>query len=271
MKISDKEQYKTLPTWLCDTDTYERASGAKKSFVEKTQAVLLGRLQQFQKMNQRKYRRETINPLLQLFSLVSFIAIVSMTHNLLVLQLALAWVLAMVCTLSRDTIQRVLLISLTVSILQLVLLWPSYWFGGNSYFWSIPYKLFLTVTEIQLVSMRIHWHDALASLRWIHVPTLFVFIMHITLKYIWILGTRAICLLEALQLRMVKGGMEALGGIGGMLLIRSTLDMDVLHQAMICRGGGVDNAFLRPPFRISGNDIAALTIIVLLVYVEMYG
>lgn len=95
------------------------------------------------------------------------------------------------------------------------------------------------MSAVQLFVRAISWHEFINVLRGIGVPQFFIFILHITLQYIYTLGRMAITQLEALYLRSVgknKRKDTSLGGVMGTLFIRVQIKMNKLQEAMICRG-----------------------------------
>jgi cobalt/nickel transport system permease protein len=89
------------------------------------------------------------------------------------------------------------------------------------------------------LSHAVAWNELIAGLRTYHLPSLFIFVFDITIKYIVLLGGVALNVLEALRLRSVgknttKGDSSA--GVLGVTFLKAQDFGAEMYEAMECRG-----------------------------------
>ena len=80
---------------------------------------------------------------------------------------------------------------------------------------------------------------SIGALKRFFFPDLFIFVFDITIKYIVMLGEFALQMLYALKLRSVgrnRSKYGSIGGVGGMLFIKSRNMSEEMYYAMECRG-----------------------------------
>ena len=115
---------------------------------------------------------------------------------------------------------------------------PALWLGNGQRVLLLPAKTLLTVIALNLLQENFAWHSLTHACRQLHVPGIAIFVLDTTLRYIVLLGEEAAQLLTALKLRSVghnphKG--RAIGGLLGVLLLRSQQMSLEMYDAMRCR------------------------------------
>ena len=124
------------------------------------------------------------------------------------------------------------------AVAELVVL-PSLLLGQLQVLVILPCKTFLTVTAIRLLTEIFSWHELIAALRLFRVPRLLIFLLDTTLRSIVLLGDIAQEMLLALRLRSVGTNpqkLSSVGGILGVLFLKSRKMSEEMEQAMRCRG-----------------------------------
>ena len=98
----------------------------------------------------------------------------------------------------------------------------------------------LTTTAVALeVALTTPAHEMMRALSAFHVSEVVTLTLGLTLKYIVVLGTVALEMLEALSLRSVGRNTDkraSVGGVGGMLFLKSREAAEDVAAAMRCRG-----------------------------------
>ena len=99
------------------------------------------------------------------------------------------FIIGILSILDGDDILRILTVSIIIPIFTLIMLIPSMLFMNNFYSSLIlVFKIFLTVTLMNILSSTSNWHSITKSLKSLFVPDIFILVFDITLRYIFLLG-----------------------------------------------------------------------------------
>ena len=168
-----------------------------------------------------------------------FILAVSAARSPWALWAALALELPFLAWQKPPVIRRVLGMSLLAAAVAELVVLPSLLLGQRQVLVILPCKNFLTVTAIRLLTEIFSWHELIAALRLFRVPRLLIFLLDTTLRSIVLLGDIAQEMLLALRLRSVGTNpqkLSSVGGILGVLFLKSRKMSEEMEQAMRCRG-----------------------------------
>lgn len=226
-----------IPNWLQQNENYAPAPGRDR-FIDKSIQGLLRVLRRCYAVD-GAVRNGWGHPLLKLVDalLVCFVVITATIPQFL--YVPLAWLCVRLALLSGRQSYLILKVAFTAAIINLIVLLPAYFWMGQTRAPLIAIKIFMTVTAMQLFSLTTDWNGVLRAFKWLRVPAGLVFILHITLKYIFVLGRVALSMMYALRLRSVGRGRNnghSLGGVMGMLFLRSREQAQALYWGMVCRG-----------------------------------
>ncbi len=115
-----------------------------------------------------------------------------------------------------------------------------------SLLWSPPevaliwvFKIVLVMGTVQIFRHQTTWAELLIGLRQLHVPSLFVLTLDITIKYSHVLGARMQETLQAVQLRSCgtpPHPLKLTGEVLGRLYLTSRSEASELYAAMQLRG-----------------------------------
>lgn len=100
-------------------------------------------------------------------------------------------------------------------------------------------KLVVVMLEVQLFRHRVSWRALLVALRQLHVPSLFILTLDITVKYSHVLGNSLQSSLEAVWLRscgQLDHPLNLATSLIGRLYLQSRHNATELYQAMWLRG-----------------------------------
>lgn len=177
----------------------------------------------------------------KLLLLLALLLTVSLLQNRLALLAVTALLLVYLCFWPAKRLWSVLRPALAAALLTLLLLLPAMLLrpAGLSNQLTVVWKVFLSVSMLNLFNRTTQWNQITRALRRLHVPGVFVFTLDLALKYIVQLGTLLCELLTAYTLRAVgkpKKQYRSVGGILGVTFLRSTELSRETYEAMVCRG-----------------------------------
>ena len=272
MHDKNEKRLGALPPWLAVSDKYIVPKDSD-AFLNRSIDHFLGLIQKGRSLGGSRAQSQG-HPLLTLAHalLISFLVVLSSQTSFL--YFPLAWVLIQLCFLPSRDLVRILQVSLLAAFFNALVLLPAIFLLGETRSSLMVLKVFITVTQMQIFASLTAWHDIIASLRYLRVPSIFIFILHISLKYIYLLGETALALLYAFRLRAVgrtQGKGMTMGGIMGILFIRSRMEAQALYQAMVCRAFDGTYYSGHRSWPITWNDGLKAVIMVLLIYVFYMG
>lgn len=228
-----------LPEWLNNKDNYvpPKDSGTFVVRTIKTLGKAMGRI----KIQKGHEKLKHLPSLVKLFMLVGAILAISLTRKLIVIMAALAILLGYLCTWPPRDILNIFKPSLLAAFLSLVLFAPAMFMNpagaGNNL--MVVVKVFISVAFLSVFNHTTQWNHITGSLRKLHIPGVFIFLLDMTLKYIVLLGNLIEGLLTSLQLRSVGKNNKkysSIGGVMGVTFIRGAEMNQQMYEAMQCRG-----------------------------------
>ncbi len=272
MHDKNEKRLEALPPWLAASDKYIVPKDSD-AFLNRSIDHFLGLIQKGRSLGGSRTQSQG-HPLLALAHalLISFLVVLSREPSFL--YFPLAWVLIQLCFLPSRDLVRILQVSLLAALFNVLVLLPAILLLGETRSSLIVLKVFITVTQMQIFASLTAWHDIIASLRYLRVPSIFILILHISLKYIYLLGETALALLYAFRLRAVgrtQGKGMTMGGIMGTLFIRSRMEAQALYQAMVCRAFDGTYYSGHRSWSLTWMDGLKAIIMVFLIYVFYMG
>lgn len=226
----------SLPDWMTTKEEYEPSSD-RDYFITGSILQLMGVLARA-RWNPGSSRQWLSAPV-RLIVTLYLIILLALSRTLFFSGCVLALLLVQLCLLPEKSLVRVLKTATGAAVLSLLLLLPSAFLGSPRAMLSLSGKVFLSVGLVNLLSVTTPWNRLTESLRFFHVPDLFIFTFDLTLKYIVILGTVCLNMLEALRLRSVGRNRQkgrAISGVLGVTFLKSRQMAEDSYNAMVCRG-----------------------------------
>lgn len=104
---------------------------------------------------------------------------------------------------------------------------------------NITSRVYVSVTLVGILSSGTSWNKLTGSMRTFRLPSIFIFTLDITLKYISVLGEMCAAILTSVWLRSVGKNPQkakALSGVLGISFLKSGEMAEEMHAAMCCRG-----------------------------------
>ena len=122
---------------------------------------------------------------------------------------------------------------------SVLILLPSVFMGTPQTLMNITSRVYVSVTLVGILSSGTSWNKLTGSMRTFRLPSIFIFTLDITLKYISMLGEICAAILTSVRLRSVGKNPQkakALSGVLGISFLKSGEMAEEMHAAMCCRG-----------------------------------
>ena len=123
--------------------------------------------------------------------------------------------------------------------ISIFLLLPAVFMGNPQTLANITARVYVSVTLVGILSAGTSWNKLTAGMRTFHVPSLFIFTLDITLKYISVLGEICVEILRSVSLRSVGKNPDkakSFSGILGITFLKSSEMAEEMYASMCCRG-----------------------------------
>jgi cobalt/nickel transport system permease protein len=226
-----------MPEWLKRSEAYA-PGGDKDTFINKSILSLLRLISQIRAQDGAGAAKNRVDPFFRVIFTLALIALVSLSRETAFLFAALTYVLAQVAILPLRAMRGTLKFAALATVFSFVLLLPAAFFGNRYSLVTLPVKLFISVAAVNILRLS-KWDALIGALKRFHVPDMFIFLLDITVKYIFMLGEFTLLEMQALRLRSVghsSGRYGTLAGVAGNLFLKSREMAEETHWAMECRG-----------------------------------
>ncbi len=227
-----------LPEWMLVKDEYAPASDSG-SFILKT-IKMLGEAMSRIRIQKGHEKKRHLPALLKLAVLFAMILTIAISRKLVVVLSSASMLLSYLATWPPRDILNIVKTSLACGMVTLVIFAPAMIINpagmGNNLF--IVVKVLISVGYLSVFNHTTQWNHITAALRRLRVPSVVIFLLDMTLKYIVLLGNLIIDLLTSLQLRSVGVNNKkytSIGGVMGVTFIRGAEMNDQMYEAMRCR------------------------------------
>ena len=230
------ERQGNMPVWLAQPQAYEPSAGRDR-YLRRTLLSLAGMLVQLRVDDGRSSRLSPSAPV-KLLLAFGCILLVSLSRNYAFTTVLLAFVLVRACFLPAKALRRVASVAVAAAALTFALMLPAVLVGQPQSALNVATKALVSVGLVLAVATTTPHHELTGALRAFHVPALFVLTVDLALKNIVSLGKVAVEVLTALRLRSVGrsvGSGQAIGGVGGTVLLKSADAAADAYEAMTCR------------------------------------
>jgi cobalt/nickel transport system permease protein len=191
-----------MPEWLLRDENYTPVSD-KDTFVSKSILSLMGVLSRIRTQSRYNADKVRINTALKVAFTFMLVLLTSITKNFTFTIIINVYLLAILSMMNGEEIIEVLKISFIMSAFTFVILLPSAFWGNRFTIVMITFKVFATVTAVNILSHSTRWNAVTSALKRFFVPDIFILVMDITIKYIVMLGEFSLNMLCSLKLRSV--------------------------------------------------------------------
>lgn len=167
------------------------------------------------------------------------ILLTSLSRNYAFVLVMLALILGRMALLPARVLRRTASVAFASAALSALLMLPAILLGQTQSALLVGTKVLVTVSLAMVVAGTTPFHELTGALRSYHVPDVVIMTVDLALRSIARLGRLATRTLTALKLRSVgvnrdKGA--SVGGVGGVLFLKSAETASTTHDAMACRG-----------------------------------
>lgn len=258
-----------MPAWLTNEENY-RPKKDKDAFVDKSILSLLHVLSRIRSRNAPS--RAAASVMIRLPFMLLIIVLVSVSGQMAFIAVAVVATLLRLSLLKASTLASVLKTSLIAVAFTALILLPAV-FAGNPYsILIITPKVFVSITAVGILSHTAEWDEITGALRALFVPDIMIFVLDITIRYVYMLGEFSLHMLWALKLRSVgknTGKYASLSGVAGTMFLKSRDMSEQMHTAMQCRG--FTGEYKRPrKFAFTFTDILYIMVAVAAVIFFIY-
>ena len=226
-----------LPAWMCRQEDYI-PSKDREAFLTKSTKSVLAVLTKL-RFHEGKDGRFSASPSLKLFYTIVYIILTACSRNYLFVLIMCAAVTVRLALFPAKSICQVLSGTAGAVLISVLLLLPAVFMGNPQTLANITARVYVSVTLVGILSAGTSWNKLTGSMRTFRIPSLFIFTLDITLKYISVLGEICIDILTSVRLRSVgknPGKTKAFSGVLGITFLKSSEMAEEMYASMCCRG-----------------------------------
>ena len=243
-----------LPEWMRISESYAPQTDKEAFLTKSTEAVLktLAKL----RFQEGKERGQSVSPSLKLSGTMMLILLTACSRNYVFVLLMCGTVTIRLAFFPAGALRQIAGTTLGAVLFSALLLLPAVCMGNPRALVNITTRVYVSVTLIGILSAGTSWNRLTAGMRKFHIPSLFIFTLDITLKYITVLGELCRDILISLGLRSVGKNPDkakALSGVLGITFLKSQEMAQEMHAAMCCRGFTGEYEKKRERERCAGN------------------
>ena len=259
-----------IPSWLLESQDYEPQRD-RDGFIGKSLLSITAVLAHFRLDDGVASRISPSAPAKLLFGLAC-ILLTSLAQNYFFVLVTLALLLVRACALPSRALRRVAGVAAGAAALTFVIMLPAVLIGQSHSAVLIATKVLVSVGVAMTVALTTPFNQLTGALRAFHVPNLFIMTIDLALKNIVRLGQVAQEVLTALRLCSVGRNRDkrtSIGGVGGVVFLKSSEAAEATFAAMRCRG--FEGEYVLPPERLwRAADLAWLALAVALTVLFVY-
>ena len=226
-----------IPVWMCRQENYT-PSADKEAFLTRSIKSVLSVLARF-RFDEGKDGRFSAAPSLKLFYTILYIILTACSENYLFVLIMCAAVTVRLAFFSASAIRQILSGTAGAVMISLFLLLPAAFMGNPQALMNITARVYVSVTLVGILSAGTSWNKLTAGMRTFRIPSLFIFTLDITLKYISVLGELCVDILRSVILRSVGKNSDkakSFSGVLGITFLKSSEMAEDMYAAMCCRG-----------------------------------
>jgi cobalt/nickel transport system permease protein len=227
-----------MPEWLLEHENYI-PSADKDTFVNKSILSVFKVLSRIKNKDSSGETGFQMNVPLQVFGTFVLILLVSLTRSFVFVIIINVWLLVILSMTDTTRMVVILKLSMGVAFFTAIVMLPAFVSGNTYSSIMITTKVFATITAMGLLSHSTKWSALTQALKRFYIPDIFIFILDITIKYIYMLGEFSLNMFYALKLRSVgknRSKYSSMAGIAGTVFLQSKEMAEDMYHAMECRG-----------------------------------
>lgn len=250
-----------LPEWLTEENHYIPVKD-KDAFINKSILSFLKIISKIQQQGTLHSKQNYTHAGIKVILSFLLVLLISISKSTMFIYIINAGLLCSICLLDGKEIARILRNSIMAALFTALILLPACLFGNWHSISVITPKVFASVSVLSLLSYSTHWNDLTGALKLFLIPDIFIFVLDITIKYIFLLGEFSLSMLYALKLRSIgknNSKCTSLSEIAGNMFLNSNKMAEEMTSAMACRG--FTGEYSRPTqFKFNMYDVGLLAI-----------
>lgn len=236
-------QTSTIPEWLKTSEDYT-PSTQRNSFVLRSLLSVTSTLR-YLRLDDGAAAKFSASAPVKLLFVIGLILLNALSTNFAFTLFVLALVVVRACIFPAEKIARIAAVSVPAAALSFLIMLPATFLGQPHSALLIAAKTFASASALMEMALSTPFYQLTGGLRVFHVPNLFIMTIDLALKNIVDLGNVAIEVLTSLKLRSVgankasgvtKSERTSIGGVAGVVFLKSTEAAKSTYAAMSCRG-----------------------------------
>lgn len=235
---NSKNQVQDMPAWLIDDENYNPKAD-KDTFLTKSILSVFRIISRIKMQDGANQSVSKLSVTLKVLCTFLLLILLSLTRSFLFVTIINVYFLVVLSFFDADKLVRILKMSIGVTLFTALIMVPAIIWGNYYSCIMITAKVFSTITAVGILSHTSRWNDITGALSRFYIPGIFIMILDITIKYLYLLGNTSLNLLYALKLRSVGKNNKkysSMGGIAGNLFLQSREMAEEMYHAMECRG-----------------------------------
>lgn len=235
---NSKNQQIDMPEWLLKKENYIPQSD-KDAFVTKSILSVLRVISRIKMQDSVSQSKLKINVPLNVFFTFVILLLMSITRSFIFIIIINVYLLLILSTLDADRLVKILKMAFGVTLFTAIIMLPAFFLGNSYSSIMITSKVFAAITAIGLLSYTAKWNAITEALKRFYIPDIFILILDITVKYMYMLGEFSLNMLYALKLRSVgknNNKYSSMAGIAGTMFLQSIEMAEDMYHAMESRG-----------------------------------
>ena len=227
----------TVPEWLFLKESYVPKKD-HDNFIKRTEKAILKVFSKFRFAPVRR-KKELLPAELKLVLMLVLLLAISLSKTGGQLLVIAAFVFLLEAFQSGEILKRIFKGALMASIFTLVIVTPNFFVTKSYKPLMLVIKVFFSVSSVYLFHLTTEWNRITRGLKRLHVPSVFLFVLEMAIKYIGILGEVSLNMVEALLVRSIgknRKKYETMSSILGTTYLKSREISEEMFEAMECRG-----------------------------------
>lgn len=227
-----------MPEWLMKNENYIPLTD-KDTFVNKSILSVFKVISRIKMQDSVNQTRLKINVPLNVFCTFVLLILVSLTRSFVFVIIVHVYLLSILSATDTDRLVSILKMSFGVTLFTAIIMLPAFFLGNSYSSIMITTKVFATITAMGLLSHTTKWSSITEALKRFFIPDIFILILDITIKYIYMLGELSLNMFYALKLRSVGKNHNkhtSMAGVAGTMFLQSKEMAEDMYHAMECRG-----------------------------------
>lgn len=205
--------------------------------IDKDVMKAAGRILTYEKRERQKTLLN-VSPVLRICTAFLCILLCALSRNAVYTVSVIGIELLRSAFMNNDGLKHVVRNTVTAVLFSLLITLPAVFMGNPGTALTVSMKVMESVLVLSVMNEIVSWKDITGAFNCLHFPSLFVFVLDTTIRYLVILGNYANALTEAVTLRSVgkKSWKDShIGGILGTTFLKSGQMAAANSEAMTCR------------------------------------